>query len=93
MVKLTDEQLIKLLVCQAQGHDGYYAECDKLPHTGGYDCFQFCPFGVSDSSFLNDAACHEEALLMLMYTAAKRLAELTGSNIEIKMPYGRDDEK
>lgn len=88
--KLTDEQLIKLLVCQAQGHDGYYGECDKLPCTGD-DCFQFCPFGVPDTTFLNEMARHDMTVLLLMYNAAKRLAELTGSDIKIKIPYEEDE--
>ena len=91
---LTDNQLIRLLVCQAQGLDDYYVECDKLgPHSGN-DCSPFCPFGVPDSGFLNTTCCAGMTRLMLMYFAAKRIAELTGDPIgdSIKIPYGEDAE-
>ena len=89
-IPLTDEQLVKLLVCQAQGLDKYYVECDKLPDGGEY-CFQFCPFGVTD----DNGAFPEHAnpamrRLLLMYYAAKRLAELRGIPIEIHIPYTDD---
>lgn len=88
---LTDSQLIRLLVCQAQGLDDYYVECNKLGPDSGNDCLPFCPFGVTDTKFFDKYKCGiEERRLMLMYFAAKRLAELTGNPIGeiIKTPYG-----
>ena len=82
----SDNQLIRLLVCQAQGLDDYYAECDKMPGTGK-ECPSNCPFHVSDMSYFSDHAGIEERRLKLMYLAAKRLAELTGDDLEINIPY------
>ena len=90
---LTDSQLVRLLVCQSQGLDGYFGVCDKVPDSGGNDCTPFCPFGAPDTGFLNENCCAEETWLKLMLLAAKRLAELTGSPLasEIPMPYGKEE--
>lgn len=89
---LTDDQLVRLLVCQSQGLDGYYGVCDKLPDSGGNDCTPFCPFGAPDTDFLNHTCGYEHARLKLMLLAAKRIAELTGNPLsdKITMPYGEE---
>ena len=90
---LTDSQLVRLLVCQAQGVDDYYHECNKLPD-GGEWCFQFCPFGVTDDKdAFPEHAGHAERQLLVMYYAAKRIAELTGNPLAnmIRIPYQDED--
>lgn len=90
---LTDSQLVRLLVCQAQGLDGYYMVCDRLGPVSGNDCSTLCPFGVPDTGFLNENCCAEEIRLKLMLLAAKRLAELTGDPLagNIPLPYGEEE--
>ena len=90
---LTDSQLVRLLVCQSQGLDGYYKVCDRVGDAIGNDCSTFCPFGAPDTGFLNENCCAEETQLKLMLLAAKRLADLTGSPLasEIPLPYGEKE--
>lgn len=82
---LTDSQLIRLLICQSQRFNNNYKECDKIPDSGGNDCFPFCQFGVTDSDFLVKTTSPEDAVQQLMYIAAKRLAELTEDPIAEKI--------
>lgn len=90
--KIPDDTLIKLLICKAQGLDSCFQECNKVPATGDICLNSGCPFTTDDDplpEWLDRPASWQEMPLLLMYYAARRLAELTNNPIkdEIKLPY------